>query len=349
MKKLLFGCVVLTLMLAACAPQKPTEPPTIIIEQPTQTGSEMTPAEIAALTVLSETLDLPADEITLVSTEAVTWRDGCLGIVRIDVMCTQAEVPGYKIIFEANGNEYEVHTNRDGKIALVVDTAESSASVEEAVVKQLAQNLGLKESDISVVSDTGLDFPDSCMGVAMDETMCAQVITPGRIIVLEADGVQYEYHTSEDGSRIQPATLALTWHREGGIAGFCDSLTIFLSGEVYGNQCKSQDGRMGTFASLLVTSEQQQFDGWMSKYGQATLDTSDPKGVADGMTNVVELFGNGSGKPGKPIEQDIFIWVQDLFQRLYSKEPGISFYGCTDCEGVDIGGIVFNAVSSVVT
>ena len=326
MKKLLFGYITLTLILAACAPQSPTEPPTVIIEQPTQTGPEMSPAEVAALTVLSETLGLPADEIALVSTEAVTWRDGCLGIVRMGVMCTQAEVPGYKIIFEANNKEYEVHTNKDGKIALVVDTAESSNAAEEAVVKQLAQNLGLEEGDISVVSNNGVEFPDSCMGVAMEDMMCAQVVTPGRIIVLEANGIQYEYHTSEDGSRSQPATLALTWKREGGIAGFCDSLTVFLSGEVYGNQCKSQDGRMGTFTGLLDTSAHQQFDAWMNKYGQVTLDASDPKGVADGMILVVELSGNGNGKPGKQVEQDIFTWAQDLFQQLYSNDLETSFY-----------------------
>jgi hypothetical protein len=318
MKKLVFGYIVLALMLAACAPQGPTKPPTIIVEQPTQIGSEMTPAEIAALTALSETLSLSADEITLISSEPVTWPDGCLGIDRMGVMCTQAEVPGYKITFKANGEIHEVHTNKDGDIALVAARTQASASVEDTVIKQLAQNLGLKESNISVMSSDVIEFSDACLGVAMDEMMCAQVVTPGNIITLEADGVQYEYHTSEDGSRIQPATIALTWKREGGFAGFCDSLTVFLSGEVYGNQCKSQDGRMGTFAGLLNASEQSQFNSWMDNYGQETLNASDPKGVADGMTNVVVLIGNGAGKPGKPIEQEIFAWAQELFQQLYS-------------------------------
>ncbi len=197
------------------------------------------------------------------------------------------------------------------------ETSQASVDVEDAVIKQLVQNLDLKESDVSVVSDAIIEFPDSCMGVSMDEVMCAQVITPGRIIVLEANGVQYEYHTSDDGSRIQPATLALNWKREGGFAGFCDSLTVFLSGEVYGNQCKMEDGRMETFASLLTSSERSKFDAWIGKYGQVTLDASDPKGVADGMSLVIEFHGMGKGKPGKPVQQDIFTWSQELFQKLY--------------------------------
>jgi len=322
MKKVFIGLTMLIVIFAGCVPQAPAEPtelPSIIIEQPTRTSSGMTSAEIAALTVLSETLNLPADKITVISSEAVTWPDGCLGIVRMGVMCTQAEVPGYQIILEADGIKHEVHTNKDGSVALVAEGTQSSTTAEDAVIKQLAKNLGLKESDISLVSDVVIEFPDSCLGVAMDWVMCAQIVTTGHSIVLEADGIQYEYHTSQDGSQIQPATFALTWKREGGIAGFCDSLTIFLSGEIYGNQCKSQpDGTMSTFANLLTASERSQFDSWMNDYGQFTLDASDPKGVADGMTHVIVLFGSGKGKPGKPVEGEIFTWAQNIFQKLYN-------------------------------
>lgn len=171
--------------------------------------------------------------------------------------------------------------------------------------------------DISLVSDDSVEFGDACLDVAMPEIMCAQVITPGRIIVLEANGIQYEYHVNADGSHTAPATLALTWKREGGIAGFCDSLTVFLSGEIYGNQCKANDGRMETFASLLTVSEQKQFTAWIAEYGQVDLDASDPKGVADGMTVLLTLYGNGNSQPAKDDKAAIFLWVQNLYQKLY--------------------------------
>ena len=128
---------------------------------------------------------------------------------------------------------------------------------EETVVKQLAQNLGLEESDISVLRNEETDFGDACLDVPLEGTMCAQVVTPGRVIVLEANGVQYAYHISEDGSRVQPATLAMVWRREGGIAGFCDILTVFLSGEVYASSCKAQgESVMSTFSELLSAREE---------------------------------------------------------------------------------------------
>jgi len=229
-------------------------------------------------------------------------------------MCTQAQVPGFRIMLEAKGEPYEFHTNRDGTIAL---PAEAAGVSELAVIKQLAANLGLKESDISVVSSEPVEFGDACLGVAMEGVACAQVVTPGRIIVLEAKGVQYAYHTSEDGSRVQPATIAMIWKREGGIAGFCDSLTVFRSGEVYSSSCKPQaDGKMGTLAKLLSAQEQKQFNDWMSRVGEAELDASDPAGVADRMVVTLNIFGSGDKPPTQAEQEQLFGFAQDLFNEL---------------------------------
>ena len=318
MRRVLFVLASLMLAVAACTSgAAATEGP--IIEEPTPTHIpvDLTPAQRATLTALSEKLSLTADKITLVSTEAVTWPNGCLGIVQMGVMCTQAEVPGFKIILEANGQKYEFHTNQDGSIVMLAEGAQDSGAVEDIVIKQLAANLQLKESDISVVSSTAIEFNDACLGVAVEGVLCAQVVTPGHIIVLEAKGMQYEYHTNADGSRIQPATLAMVWKREGGIAGFCDTMTVFRSGEVYTTQCKPQaEGRMGTFARLLSSAQQKQFMDWMAQFGEEKLDASDPSGVADRMVVTLNLFGSGSKQITKSDQQALFEFAQNLYQKL---------------------------------
>ena len=200
-----------------------------------------------------------------------------------------------------------------------VEPEQSLDPLEETVIKQLAANLGLKESDISVVSNEIVEFSDSCLGITMQDVKCAQVTTPGRIVMLEANNIQYEYHTTENGTRIQPATLALTWKRDGGIAGFCDSMAVFLSGEIIGSQCKSQpNATTGSFASLLSASDRKQFDAWITQFDDVTLDASDPKGVSDRMEVTLVLYGLGSGRPGKAEQQALFTWAQSLFQKLYS-------------------------------
>lgn len=321
MKKIAFGLFTLTLILTACAPPTPApvDQPSIIIGQPTRGSAEMAPAQIAALTHLSVTLNLPADQITLISTEAVTWPDGCLGVQRPDVMCTQALVEGFKIVFEANGREYELHTDKTGSAVVIASGLDVNSLIEDVLIAQLAENLGLDADNISVLSNESVEFSDACLGVVMQDVMCAEVITPGRIVVLRSDGVQYEYHVSEDGTRIQPATFALTWSRDGGIAGFCDRLTVFLSGEVYGNRCKSEpNGSMDTLANLLSATEREQFNEWMAEYGSMTLDASQPKDVADGMSLVIVLYGRGKDKPDKDAESELFTWSQNLFQKLYN-------------------------------
>lgn len=325
MRRVLFLVMILLMIVTACAPTAATQEPATVDEQPTPTPMpepthipvDLTPAQRAALTTLSETLNLPVDQITLISTEEVTWPNGCLGIVRMGVLCTQAEVPGFTMILEANGQNYEVHTNQDGSVALLVEGAQASDDLEQQLIKQLAANLGLEESDISVVSSEDVEFGDACLGVGMEGVMCAQVVTPGRIIVLEANGVQYEYHVSADGSRVQPATLALVWKREGGIAGFCDTLTVFLSGEIYANRCRGQaDGKMDTLAHALSTTDHKQFSEWVSELGQVTIDASDPKGVSDQMTITLNFWGTGDKQPTKSEQQAMLSFAQDLYQQL---------------------------------
>lgn len=323
MKRILFFATLLICVLAtvtACVPapaatevpSTPAEPPT-----PTHLPVDLTPAQRAAIAALTEKLGLSADKIKLVSTEAVTWPNGCLGIVRMGVLCTQAEVEGFKIILEAKGQKYEIHTNQDGTVALFAEGAQQAGDVEQQVIKQLAANLGLQESDISVVSNSEVEFGDACLGVAMEGVMCAQVVTPGHIIVLEANGMQYEYHTSADGSRIQPATLAMVWKREGGIAGFCDTLTVFLSGEIYANRCKGQpEGKMDTIAHVLSATEQKQFSKWVADFGQANLDASDPKGVSDRMTITLTFTGTGNKQPIESEKNAMLEFAQKLYQRV---------------------------------
>lgn len=320
MRRVLFISLLFVLLTAACAPAvAATESP--ISEEPsvpTQISVDFTPAQLAALNALSEKLGLSVNQIKLISTEAVTWPDGCLGIVRMGVMCTQAEVPGFRIILEADAKQYEFHTNEDGTVVLAAESTEGAGEAEETLIKQLAANLGLDESDISVVSSEDVEFGDACLGVAMEGMTCAQVVTPGRITVLEANGVEYEYHTSADGSRVQPASLALVWKREGGIAGFCDTLTLFRSGELYTSKCNGQtEGQMGTLDNLLSSQEQAQFSEWISELGEVELNASDPEGVADRMVVTLKFTGSGKSKQlTQSEEQKLFEFAQDLYTKL---------------------------------
>lgn len=117
------------LSLAACAapsasPSIPTAPPSIL---PTQPPSPLSPDANAgspadrARADLAQRLNVDPSGIVVVSSEPVDWPDACLGIQSPDVMCAQVITPGYKIILEVDGKQYEYHTNDSGSTVRLVE------------------------------------------------------------------------------------------------------------------------------------------------------------------------------------------------------------------------------------
>jgi hypothetical protein len=73
-------------------------------------------AALKARADLVSQLQLDPDTIMLVSVEAVEWPDGCLGVQTPGVMCTMVITPGYRVVLEADGKQYEYHTNETGDV-----------------------------------------------------------------------------------------------------------------------------------------------------------------------------------------------------------------------------------------
>jgi hypothetical protein len=196
---------------------------------------------------------------------------------------------------------------------------DKNESLDDVLIHRLSVNLGLDADEITLKEHREVEFTDLCFDIAPQDTECAQALIPGRIFIFEANGFEYEFRTTLAGDSIQPATLALFWTREGGIAGFCDGLVVYLSGEVKAANCRSQPKETsGTFARLLSVQQQRQFFSWYSDYGEAVLDVSDPAGVSDRMINTLEFFGAGAGKPDRAAQEAMFEWALELFQKLNS-------------------------------
>lgn len=320
MKPLLFLLMVIGLVLAACgspsativtqpAPLPTSEPPT-----PTHIPVDLTPTQRAVLQQLATSLNMSVDQIKLLSTEAVDWPDGCLGVTRMGVMCLQVITPGFRILLEANGKQYEYHTNTDGSV--VIPVAGDSSAVEMMAAQGLATMLNIRPAAIKVISLTPMEWPDSCLGIAQPGMACAEVITPGFLIVLEADGVQYEYHTNQDASVLRSATSALTWRREGGFAGFCDELQVYVSGEIQASWCRPTGSTSTSHLSVILSKdEQKQFSDWLNEFGAVTVTFQDPP-AADQMKVTLTLNGYGKRQPTEAEQQLLVAWAQTLYDRV---------------------------------
>jgi len=65
----------------------------------------------------------------------------------------------------------------------------------KAAIAALAEHTGLLPDQIEVVSIEAVEWRDASLGCPQPGYMYAQVITPGYLIVLQADNQTYEYHT----------------------------------------------------------------------------------------------------------------------------------------------------------
>jgi hypothetical protein len=84
--------------------------------------TEASDAAQRSIQTLAELLNVDAIAVTIVSVEAVDWPDACLAIPEPDGVCAQVLTPGYKILLETLGNQYEVHSNQDGTLIRMVSS-----------------------------------------------------------------------------------------------------------------------------------------------------------------------------------------------------------------------------------
>lgn len=69
-----------------------------------------------------------------------------------------------------------------------------------AALADLAKQIGIPADQISLVSMEAKEWSDTALGCPQEGMMYAQVITPGFLMILSAQGQPYEYHTDQKTS-----------------------------------------------------------------------------------------------------------------------------------------------------
>jgi hypothetical protein len=201
---------------------------------PTPEPAQVTPPPEAeqvvqlALEDLTGRLGLASEEVRLVSVEAVEWSDASLGCPQPGMMYAQVITPGFLVTLEAGGETYEYHTDTGDYVVLCqpeeggaapdrpvsapkadssqpFSAAEPPADVKavlQLAIEDLAGRLGLSPEAIRLVSVEPIEWSDASLGCPQPGMMYAQVITPGYMVVLEAEGRQYTYHTDTGRSAV---------------------------------------------------------------------------------------------------------------------------------------------------
>lgn len=183
-------------------------------------------------------------------------------------------------------------------------------------------------ANVTVVRFTPVEWRNGCLEVDRMERPCTDVIVPGYQVILGIDGQLVEYRTNLDGTQIvyagpvasaaTPATgdVTFTWHREGGIAGFCDELRIWDTGEAIASSCqRGVNDEVGR--AMLLPAEIVQLETWLTTYGPINATVKDAA-IADAMTQTLALAGRGQAAPTPAEEQAMLVWATAIAQRIVS-------------------------------
>lgn len=119
----------------ATAPRTTTEPTGTATEAtpvPAPTPGEIDPAlrDVVELAVsdLATRLDVPEDEVTVVSAEAVAWGDTSLGCPQPGMRYAQVVTDGTKTVLEHDGTIYDYHSGGERPDPFLCDQPDATDS-----------------------------------------------------------------------------------------------------------------------------------------------------------------------------------------------------------------------------
>ena len=108
----------------------------------------------------------------------------------------------------------------------------------------------------------------------------------------------------------------ITWRREGGIAGFCDVVTVNLSGPATVASCASDPPEVRDEVEL--TAEQTgRLQALIDRLASFDREQSDPA-TADAITITSSVFGRGGGRPSKADVPGL----DDLANEVFREDQG---------------------------
>jgi hypothetical protein len=300
---------------------------------------------------LSPLLNVPADEIEISELQAVDWPDGCLGLPRPGEACTDVITPGLHGLAKTAEQQVGFRSSRDGRaVRLEPAGAPANSSAPNLTAPVIAWawiHEGACES--AAIALEGVTYGPCASGqligdfASLDrqaelqefvslfapfeaETPAGKILFSGhgqvtatpaeqRMLAEWARLVAQEAEARQGGASWG---LALDWLRQGGIAGLCDDLSVYLSGEVLASSCQGDEpANLGK--GRLTAPELEQLYRWYDNYQSFEWKQKDPA-TTDAMETKVQFFGNGAELASADGHAIINQWSADLFTRLVTPQ-----------------------------
>jgi hypothetical protein len=280
-------------------------------------------------------------------------------------MCATQVVPGYKVVLETNDRIYTFHTNADGSnLAAVPNLTLTWQAGNQCQISELNYESGITYGPCNDATQT-VPFSDSVrrtelagfaatwasftaetpVGTVEFFGMGKEKVTPVRERMM-AEWARVTTDAASGDNAGAARNLSIVWHREGGIAGFCDDLTIHMTGNANATSCAgTQPQELGQY--LLNPEELQQVYTWVDTLKSFQAEQKD-NATADAMTTQLSLNGLGSTEAEAATIQEIEAFAANIFLQI-SQGEGIPVPAETPNAAHDLGQIVGGLMRPVET
>lgn len=295
----------------------------------------------AAQQLLAKRLGVTVDQVTIREIEQEQWSDACLGLQHPDEACAAVITDGYRVVLGANGKIYEAHTDLDGtQVRFVEDYGKGlpqritpqpgdgsddgsggglpdgdTSEIAEKVRQALSAKAGIALNQIQVVSVEPVEWPDGCLGIRTRGVACVAVITPGYLVLLEANGQTFEFHTDTQANailqagapRVEIMDAELVWEQTA--EGSCSQLT--LSGSTVSSGLCGKSNKDTT----LSPNRLKELAYFESMYKSFSAETKSGK---------VTFTGSGTQQASEAEQRSVAEWARLVYQEAQKGSSGSS-------------------------
>jgi len=283
------------------------------------------------LIALSRQFQAKADQLQLLGYEHVSWPNGCLGIP-MRAVCTQAVVPGFRVVIRFEGQDYEYRTDLQGS-RLLLASAPSHGIAQPALTwegGQVCDTLLLSEEGKAAVGPCDAPLRPTQLSEGsnrleqwsylLSQFAGFEAGTPSGDIVFQGIGqesptpawsralgawAQLLYLELESGRSDPSWSTALTWQEEiDQRPGYCRALQVQDFGYALASETLCEGGfRQIQGEGWLTSEELASFDAWYYEY--ARLDRPD-----------LSFKGVGTASVSEPEIEQLGSWASGLHSRL---------------------------------
>lgn len=300
-------------------------------------------AAFAAREALAEQLSISAETIEIRKVEPAEWPDGCLGLAGPGEMCTMAIVPGYRITLAAGETEYVYRTDERGtSLRREMDTpltvffgpaqplaawhnpecTESAALTPEGISFGACGRSSITspwpEGGLPAVLlhflETFAPFEaETPIGKLTFNGSGTQIAAPAEQRAI-AEWLKIQFLAAQSGRAEADWGLALTYRRQGGFAGFCDEMKIYLDGSVLLSSCKDVD-----VDYRLDVEQLEQFYAWYDNLQAIEYDYTDAA-VTDALSIAFTMLAQGDNVVDQTVIDEILAFCAGLIQQARAEQ-----------------------------